>query len=255
MNDLAGDQASETNFERRWRDRFISFAEHSDDDAGIAGWTRTGLATRLRQFAHVLRPSLAGETWLDAGCGAGTYARLLVERGAAAVGVDYSLPTIRKARERAGEGTLYCVGDATRLPFRPTSFDGVICLGVTQALSASEPVVASLTSSARPGGEVWIDALNASCLVHRASRAWRRLRGRPPHLRYETAKQLSALMAAAGLDRVEVIWLPMFPARLGRLQSWLEASWMRSLLRAAPSFAALACHSFLVRGRRPGAET
>ncbi|MDH5552168.1 MAG: hypothetical protein OEX82_02430 [Nitrosomonas sp.] len=37
-------------FERAWRKRFEGFATYSEDDAGIAGWSPTGLATRLRQF-------------------------------------------------------------------------------------------------------------------------------------------------------------------------------------------------------------
>lgn len=253
MSDHFAEGATEASFERRWRDRFESFAEHADDDAGIAGWTATGLATRLRQFARVLRPNLAGECWLDAGCGAGTYVRLLVQRGATVVGIDYSLPTVIKAREREIRDAILCVGDATRLPFQAGRFDAALCLGVTQALSASGPLVASVAATVRHGGEVWIDALNASCIVHRVSRSWRRLRGRPPHLRYEHAKRLADLMLSEGLDIVEVVWMPMLPPRMSGLQRCLEATPVRSLLRALPSLAAFACHSFLVHGRRVSA--
>jgi SAM-dependent methyltransferase len=175
---------------------------------------------------------------------------LLVDRGAAVAGIDYSLPTIRKACERGGEGAYYCVGDAAKLPFRLASFDGALCLGVTQALAESGPLVKSLAASVRPGGEVWIDALNGSCLVHCASRIWRRLRGRPPHLRYERVSTVRRLMMMEGLESIEVVWMPMFPPRLSRLQRWLETKWMRSLLRLVPAVAALGCHSFLVRGQR-----
>jgi ubiquinone/menaquinone biosynthesis C-methylase UbiE len=133
-------------FESRWRERFSWYAEQFDDDASIAGWSATGLATRLRQFVRAFGDRGRGERWLDAGCGAGTYSRYLAERGAQVLGLDYSAVTARKARERALPGTSFCVGDATRLPVKPASFDGAICLGVTQALAASEPLVSALAA-------------------------------------------------------------------------------------------------------------
>ena len=35
-------------FESKWRERFEEFAELRDDDAGIAGWSPSGLETRFR---------------------------------------------------------------------------------------------------------------------------------------------------------------------------------------------------------------
>src|SRR5688572_17722623 len=89
-------------FERAWRKRFEGFAERNDDEAGIAGWTNSGLQTRLRRFAALWRVPTPGQRWLDAGCGAGTYTRLLEEHGLEVVGVDYSLTSLRKARARDG---------------------------------------------------------------------------------------------------------------------------------------------------------
>ena len=81
-------------------------------------------------------------------------------------------------------GTAFCVADATNLPLKPGSVDGVTCLGVTKALASSDRLVRSLAQAVRQGGEVWVDALNARCLVHWVSEAGRERRGLPPHLRY-----------------------------------------------------------------------
>src|SRR5690606_11736096 len=115
-----------------------------------------GLAARLRHFERHFDAANAHGLWLDAGCGAGTYSRFLRRLGAEVVGVDYSHEALRKARTRDDIDVLYCAGDVTRLPLRDGCFDGVLCFGVTQALSGSDAAVRALTAVARPDGEVWI---------------------------------------------------------------------------------------------------
>ena len=125
-----------------------------DDDAGIAGWTATGLDARVRRFLKLWKPGESGLRWLDAGCGAGTYTRILRGQHREVVGVDYSLPTLRRAAARDEEGAVYTVADVTSLPFRGEQFDGVLCLGVTQALAAGEPALRELARLLKPGGEL-----------------------------------------------------------------------------------------------------
>ena len=109
-------------FEARWRERFREFAELHDDDAGIAGWRGQG-------SPHVFggSPGSRGRAaprgrWLDAGCGAGTYTRLLHESGHEVVGVDYLLLTVQKAWSRDHCGAQYIVGDVNALPFAGSQF-------------------------------------------------------------------------------------------------------------------------------------
>ena len=85
-------------FEEIWRKRFTERGRVYDDDAAIAGWTESGLEVRLRHFQRVWRGDTAGARWLDVGCGAGSYTRYLASQGVAPVGVDYSLPSLQKAR-------------------------------------------------------------------------------------------------------------------------------------------------------------
>ena len=255
MVDKSGPR-KEGSFEARWRSRFQEFAGSHDDDAGIAGWSDSGLETRLRYFDRLWRESPVGGSgrWVDVGCGAGSYSRLLAAQGNSVLGVDYSDITIKKARERGSEGIEWLVGDATRLPLPRECFNGVLSLGVTQALSDSERLVRELADLVAPGGQVWVDGLNSWCLPHVWERLRRWLKGRPPHVRYESPWRLKALLKAQGLEGVRLVWMPMVPGRFPRIQRFLESPAMTALFRGVPLVGALFSHSMMVYGRRAPQE-
>jgi len=237
-------------FNTRWRGRFVRYALLHDDDAGVAGWSPTGLDARLRFFArHWTAPPEPGR-WLDVGCGAGTYTRHLAAAGQEAVGIDFSLPSLGKARSRAAGRGSWVAGDARALPFADGVADGVLCLGVTQALGEPEPVVRELARLLAPGGELWVDGLNAWALPHLGRRVLARLRRRSPHLHYESPRRLRRLVREAGLEEVRLRWLPILPGRLRGLQRLAEHRLAAGLLRAVPGLGALLSHSMVVVGRR-----
>lgn len=237
-------------FEVQWRRRFRNFAELRDDDAGIAGWSASGLEARLRHFLAFWKGVRLPSVWLDAGCGAGTYSRLLARQGAEVVSIDYSILTIEKARART-EGGAWVVADVTRLPFRSGEFDGILCLGVMQALSESEPGIRELYAGLRPGGELWIDALNSWCLPHVWGGLRRRAQGKPLHLRYESPRGMQRALRRVGFENVRLHWMPILPGRFGRSQRLLEHRAARFLLRWVPLLGACLSHSFLVVGEKP----
>ena len=237
-------------FEESWRRRFIERGRLFDDDAGIAGWTSTGLGARLRNFQRVWPGDAAGAVWLDAGCGAGSYTRYLAESGVTPVGLDYSLPSVRKAQARSEAGIAWMVGDVTRLPVRPGAFDGAMCLGVLQALDGPERAVAELMGAVREGGQVWVDVLNRRCLHTLIRRALARLSGRPLALRYHSAGQIADLMRRHGARDVQVYWVPILPAGLGRLQAWVEGNGVRRVLGWLGPLGSLLSHAVLVSARK-----
>jgi SAM-dependent methyltransferase len=232
-------------FELRWQKRFRDYGDEHDDDAAIAGWTPTGLATRLRHFERHFSSRVTGH-WLDAGCGAGTYTRLIARRGAHVVGIDYSAPSALKARARDAGDNLYLVADVTQLPFLDECFDGVVCFGVTQSLSSSAGVVAALACAVRVNGQVWIDALNARCLPSAVSEKLRKLRGLPPRLRYERHETIAELLRANGFGAIRVVWLPIMPGRLHRLQWVFESLPLAALFRMLPVLGVRLSHSFVI---------
>ena len=249
MSERPAEPADRDAFARRWRERFEEFAELRDDDAGIAGWSTGGLETRFRCFRRLCAAPAPGSRWLDVGCGAGTYSAWLAAGGAEVTGLDYSLSTLAKARRRLPEAVVLCAGDATRLPFADATFDGALCFGVLQAVSASAGVVSEIARVLRPGATLWIDALNGAAL-HAHWREWRRrAAGKPPHLRYESARVLYEAMRDAGLVQVRHHWLPIAPGPLHRLQPWLETGVVRAAL-ALPGVGASCAHSVLFQATK-----
>lgn len=233
-------------FERAWRARFEEFAQKGDDDAAIAGWSQAGLEARLTHFRAVWPGDRRGARWLDAGCGAATYTRFLQEAGIDAIGMDYSLPTIEKARQRSPAMHQWYVGDVQKLPIRPGTLDGVLCFGVTQALSRSDDAITELAGVLAPGGQLWIDALNGACLPNLLIRAWRWARGKPMHLRYESPRALRKLLLARNMGNVRLYWVPIMPGRFRRWQPLLEKPVARWLFRTVPLLGWMASHAFVL---------
>ncbi len=242
-------------FDEQWRERFIEFATLREDDAGIAGWSGTGLDTRFRCFRRLWRGAPPAARYLDVGCGAATYTRWLAEQGVEPIGVDYSLPTLRKARARTPASIVLCAADATRLPFASASFDGVLCFGLLQAVSDSARVAVELARVLKPGGDLWIDALNRGAIAAQLERTRRRLRGKAMHLRYERASSLVSILEAAGFESVRRHWLPMVPARFANVQRALDSQPMRALLAAIAPLGSMLSHAFILHARRAHGST
>ncbi|MDX9740786.1 MAG: class I SAM-dependent methyltransferase [Gammaproteobacteria bacterium] len=240
-------------FEENWRRRFIERGSRFDDDAAIAGWTDAGLAARMRNFQRTWRGDAPGALWVDAGCGAGSYTRHLAAAGLRVIGLDYSLPSVQKARERSAREIVWAVSDVRRLPLRPGSADGVMCFGVLQALDEPEAAIAELMATVRPGGQVWIDALNAVCLPTLARGALARLKGRQLALRYHRAAHLAELMRRHGAVDVRIRRVPILPPALARLQPLVESRACRGLLNALGPLGSPFAHAVLISARRTGA--
>ncbi|SES80602.1 Methyltransferase domain-containing protein [Nitrosomonas marina] len=240
-------------FEKLWRKRFENFAEQAEDDAGIAGWSPTGLDARLRKFKEIWHSNnlfTNKKKWLDAGCGAGTYSRFIVQQGGEVVGLDYSLPSLQKARLKGESSIVWCVADINKIPLKQGYFDGAICFGVIQALNDSSHAVVSLSKAVKPGGYICIDALNSRCLPHIWEQISRRIQNKPMHLRYESVKNLRRLMKKNSLINVQLHWLPILPARWYRYQWIIETRAARWFFGHFPFLGQLLSHSFIMSGQR-----
>jgi ubiquinone/menaquinone biosynthesis C-methylase UbiE len=144
----------------------------------------------------------------------------------------------------------------TQLPFRSASFDGAVCFGVLQALSDPDVAIAELSRVVRPGGQVWVDALNAHCLPTVVKRTVERARGRMRHLRYDAPRSLTRAFERNGLGRVRVTWVPILPAKAQWLQPVFESRAVRVLLKLLPWIGSAVSHAYVVMGeRQPGSES
>ena len=233
-------------FELNWRARFERFGQSYQDDARISGWSEHGLATRVRHFQRAWSQPPAGGAWLDAGCGAGTYSRLLAGEDLRVVGLDYSLPSLRKARVHGPAGIAWLAGDSTRLPLHDGVFDGALCFGVAQSLEAPQPLISELGRVLRPGGELWIDGLNRWCaatLLHLYAER------RPHPLRYDSRRRMARILRKAGFRIVRVIWLPIFPDTLQWLEHQVDSPLGRVVFRLGP-LASLVSHGLMIHARK-----
>lgn len=98
---------------------------------------------------------LAGERWLDAGCGTGAPARWLQEAApeASVIGINLSERQIREARWRA-PGTHFAVMDAARTALRPESFDAVISIEAAFHFRTRVEFLREAWRLLRPGGRL-----------------------------------------------------------------------------------------------------
>jgi SAM-dependent methyltransferase len=114
---------------------------------------------------------------LDVGCGWGRHLNLLRGAGHDVVGVDLSLPLIRRARGEdvaedvgdAGDRPLLAAGDMRGLPFRDRSFDVVVNLATSLGLFVEDAAaVGALVEMGRvlaPGGRLLVDEMNGENVV------------------------------------------------------------------------------------------
>lgn len=90
---------------------------------------------------------------LDIATGTGWTARVIAERGAAVTGIDIAEETIEGAKEIAGDKIDFRVGDAEKLAFEDTSFDGATSTFGVQFVSDPEASAAEVARVLRPGGK------------------------------------------------------------------------------------------------------
>jgi len=95
------------------------YAERIDDKPHNAHYDRPAVLSLL--------PDVAGAAVLDAGCGPGAYAEILVERGARVTAVDVSPRMVEHARRRLGDRVEVRLADLEQpLPFDTGAFDGIV---------------------------------------------------------------------------------------------------------------------------------
>lgn len=93
----------------------------------------------------------------DLGCGTGSLSVLLAEQGFRVIGLDSSPAMIGAARAKAaglGVDVALCLGDASKPPFAPGSFDAVLCRHLLWALADPLGVLRRWVELLRPGGRL-----------------------------------------------------------------------------------------------------
>jgi ubiquinone/menaquinone biosynthesis C-methylase UbiE len=191
----------------------------------------------------------AGSRALELGCGAGTYVRVLAKRGHPVVGLDYSLPSLRRAVAadvpRVGR---YVSGDASRLPFQDRSFQAVACIGVLQALEKPEPALAEIARILGPSGMAVVETLNPWSLLAALHRLSAFIRRQPTRLRYGSPGAVERTMVSLGLRPVRRLSILLPPRSLPGLERTLGQPWVVRTLETVPGVRALAPQAYWIVG-------
>ena len=241
---------SQTNFEQSWRKRFERFANF-DDDAKIAGWSEHSLQTRVNVFKQYWLFKRAGYQWLDIGCGAGTYTQILLNHKQSVIALDYSQPTIKKAQNKLTEGAHFSVADVRHMPVQNESMYGILCFGVLQALEHPMQAIDEIDRALQPGGELWVDALNRGSLRFYFEWLKHKCSGQPYRLTFVSAKKLKQYLKYKGYQDINIIWMPILPEKLNKLQNKLF-SYIHKFGSQYSFIWMLVSHAYLIKARKAG---
>ena len=91
------------------------------------------IVSRLIQH---LKPSKSGQ-YLDVGCGSGNYTQAIFNEGFLVSGVDISEEMLEKAKKK-NNNIEWFLGDARKLPFPDSTFDGATCVLATHHIKDIE---------------------------------------------------------------------------------------------------------------------
>ena len=112
-------------------------------------WFMTPIGSLVRKYESELILSFLkpapGEMILDAGCGTGVFTSDIIASGSQVIGLDISIPMLRRAREKPGSGRFLPIqGDISTLPFRAESFDKVVSVTALEFIDNAKSAVAEL---------------------------------------------------------------------------------------------------------------
>lgn len=144
-------------FEEWFGEEYLALYPHRDD------------ADADRMVALIRRTLDWRDGWrvLDVACGAGRHARALSDRGGRTIGLDLSMPLLRRARTVAE--LPYVRADMRSLPVRARSMDLVVNLFTSFGYFATddehEGALGQMVQSAHVGGWFVLDFFNAECII------------------------------------------------------------------------------------------
>lgn len=146
--------------------------EWSDDDV-VPPVVYPNLEFLFQQMLHLtleeVNPSHS-ELILDVGCGKAVDGARLGEKGAKVIGLEPSKIMIVRAKEYLSENharVALAQGMGENLPFKPNSFDKVMCKGSLDHFFSPSKTMEELARVLKPGGEMIISIANFNSLGFR----------------------------------------------------------------------------------------
>lgn len=219
--------------------------------ASAAGYVTSTVHAQGASLGRLIELVQPQPTWevLDVATGAGHTALALAPHVQHVVGSDLTPQMISQARALADErgigNATFELGDVEKLPFRPGSFDLVVCRIALHHFPQPERALAEMVRVCRRDGLVAVidNIVPADVSVARAINSFEKMRD-PSHVRALTLNELADLFRAAGLTimHTETLRKPMdFYAWLRRMavseamSAYLEA-WLLDSERSIHAF-------------------
>src|SRR5262245_62142090 len=160
----------------REHDKDAFDADHYDRkyfEGHVVRYERGVYRQRVRNVMRFMG-DVAGKRVLDLGCGVGFFGGEAQKRGAWVAGLDFSATALEICRERLPQ-VKPLRADATKVPFRDSSFDVVLVNDIIEHLAEDlgRKMMQEVNRVMRPGGRLVLDTDNDAFLFHR--KGFRRL--------------------------------------------------------------------------------
>jgi ubiquinone/menaquinone biosynthesis C-methylase UbiE len=129
-------------------------------------WFETPIGALIKKYESELILKLLhpvrGDRILDVGCGTGIFTFDILNAHATVIGLDISLPMLKRAQEKALSVAFAVVaGDMVRLPFRDNFFDKVVSITALEFIEDARSSIDEMFRVVRRGGHVVVATLNS----------------------------------------------------------------------------------------------
>lgn len=186
-----------------------SYTEKSEDPWGLL---KAGVDVRR---ASLIRKCLGKSgVVLDAGCGFGIYSNFLDSLGNKTIGLDASKRMVSDGKVYFKKMT-FVAGRGERLPFKPESFDAVLCMGALIYSRYRKKFLSELNRVTKPAGKLCLIERNRASPMHSMVRKMKRNENpvdNPDD--FFTKTELKKLVSDAGFKTTKIsgdqISLPVF---------------------------------------------
>jgi len=153
--------------------RMIAVMKSYERKSGLAHYDMWGKLTgsynfKVKELKYVTKEcaqaSQSGALALDAGCGVGVYSSMLASKGFTVMGIDASFGMLKKAKALVkGDNVFFIRGSITRLPFRQSEFDLIVCVDTLHHFTRAffNEAIREFRSAIKVGGVFITDTRNS----------------------------------------------------------------------------------------------